>query len=652
MAVKKKKNYNKTKSNKKNNYNKSKNTVKKNNSKKSNYNKSKSNKKNVKKRDNINNISSNIIDESSDKNNIVINNNNIDNKIDDVVIELDSNIDNELDKSNEVINDIDLLSDNDTSDTDEIINEEVSNIDVSNVNIDREDTDDIDDNIDSNIDLGINNNLDGNIGNDINNSIDNTSNIDNASIGNRGSLDKKKGYRNVLFILIFVFILGIGAIYFPKIELSGDSEMVISYKDKYVEPGYKMEIMNKDITDKINIDGKVLDGVVGEYELNYFIDLFGIKFSKKRDVIVVDKDNPSINVESDVINVCPNKDVPNFKYSAIDEYDGDITTNVEKVVNDNDIVLNVSDSSGNSISKKILIDRVDSISPVIKLKGSSVMFVNYGDKYIEPGYNVSDNCSDNLDSKVKISGSVGREIGTYNLTYEVVDDSGNKSSVNRRVIVGTKVVDNGSVNNGTIYLTFDDGPNNGTTNKILDILKEEGVKATFFVTCNGSDSLIKRMYDEGHTVALHTASHNYANIYSSVDNYFNDLNKVSDRVKRITGIDSKIIRFPGGSSNMVSRNYRVGIMTELSNLVLNYGYKYFDWNVDGMDASSARNSSDVYYNVTSNLNMNRANVVLMHDTKSITVGAVRDIIRFGKNNGYSFNKIDMNTKMVRHSVNN
>ena len=93
-------------------------------------------------------------------------------------------------------------------------------------------------------------------------------------------------------------------------------------------------------------------------------------------------------------------------------------------------------------------------------------------------------------------------------------------------------------------------------------------------------------------------------------------------------------------------------MTELTSLVINEGYRYFDWNVDAMDASSARSGDDVYYNVVSNLSINKINVVLMHDTKSITANALSDIIDFGKKNGYKFSNIDMNTYMVRHGLNN
>ena len=452
--------------------------------------------------------------------------------------------------------------------------------------------------------------------------------------------------------LFVILVIGLIIMFFPRIKLFGEDNMIISYKDNYVEPGYKAYILNKNISDEVVVIDDVDYGILGNYQIKYYLDKFGIKFKKIRNVSIVDEYKPEIKVVSDVISICPKQDVPNIEYRALDEYDGDITSKVEKIITDNEILLKVGDSSDNFVSKKIKIDRVDNVKPVIKLKGSSTMFLVYGKNYVEPGYTVSDNCNNDLSNKVKVTGNVGRNIGTYVLTYEVEDESGNIGKVTRKVIVGTEVNDNGTINKGVIYLTFDDGPNQGTTNKILDILKAEGVKATFFVTCNGPDSFIKRMHDEGHVVALHTATHNYSYIYSSIDNYFDDLNKVSNRVKKITGIDSKIIRFPGGSSNTISRNYNKGIMTELSNIVLNQGYRYFDWNIDGMDASSARNSGDVYYNVTSNLSRNRANVVLLHDTKNITVNALKDIIRFGKEYGYKFSSIDMDTYMVRHKVNN
>ena len=186
----------------------------------------------------------------------------------------------------------------------------------------------------------------------------------------------------------------------------------------------------------------------------------------------------------------------------------------------------------------------------------------------------------------------------------------------------------------------------------MDILKEEGVKATFFVTGYGPDELIKREYDEGHTVALHTNVHDYARVYASDEAYFEDLYAIQERVKRITGVESKIIRFPGGSSNTVSRHYSTGIMSRLTKEVVNRGFKYYDWNVSSGDAGNTTLASGVYNNVISGLRPTRENMVLMHDVKSYTRDALRDIIRYGKENGYIFEKITMDTDMVTQRVNN
>ena len=139
-----------------------------------------------------------------------------------------------------------------------------------------------------------------------------------------------------------------------------------------------------------------------------------------------------------------------------------------------------------------------------------------------------------------------------------------------------------------IYLTFDDGPSRNTS-YILDVLKSENVKATFFITGKGSDYIIKREYEEGHSIGLHTYSHNYKAIYSKVDAYFKDIEAVNQRLCDITTTRSKIVRFAGGSSNTISRRYKKGIMSELTKEVIARGYKYYDWNIDSGDASGVSN---------------------------------------------------------------
>lgn len=206
---------------------------------------------------------------------------------------------------------------------------------------------------------------------------------------------------------------------------------------------------------------------------------------------------------------------------------------------------------------------------------------------------------------------------------------------------------------GTIYLTFDDGPGAHTA-RLLDILKKYNVKATFFVTGTGDDALIAREYNEGHAIGLHTFSHNYAYVYSSVDNFFADLYKVQTRVKNITGYTSFLMRFPGGSSNTVSARYdgKTRIMTKLMREVGKRGFTYFDWNITSGDAGGTTDSATVYNNVIQRVKEGGSSVVLQHDIKGFSIDAVENIIKWGLKNGYTFKKLDANSPTAHHGVNN
>lgn len=209
---------------------------------------------------------------------------------------------------------------------------------------------------------------------------------------------------------------------------------------------------------------------------------------------------------------------------------------------------------------------------------------------------------------------------------------------------------------GVIYLTFDDGPTLSSTPKILDILRKNKVHATFFTI--GMDStkaaLIKREAKEGHSIAIHGASHEYNEIYLSDTAYMNNIKKQQKALKKLLGYNVWITRFPGGSSNLVSRSYNRGIMGRLVKTVNNAGFAYFDWNVSSNDAGGAKNSSQVYKSVTRGLSKNRDNVVLMHDfaNNNKTIGALAGIIRYGKSHGYEFRTINAATAEVHHGVQN
>ena len=211
------------------------------------------------------------------------------------------------------------------------------------------------------------------------------------------------------------------------------------------------------------------------------------------------------------------------------------------------------------------------------------------------------------------------------------------------------------------YLTFDDGPSDNTLS-ILDTLDKFGAKATFFVVGSNSKlGYVSEIYKRGHTVGLHTNTHQIytedknVNIYASSEAYFNDLNAISNKVEQLIGIKSKIIRFPGGSDNTVSRKVANGIMATLTRQVMAQGYAYFDWNVDSSDASKNNVPASKIVNSVLNQAKGKNSIcVLMHDSsvKTTTAQALPAILDGLKKMGFYFEGLNENCYGYHHAVNN
>ncbi|WP_130812569.1 polysaccharide deacetylase family protein [Olsenella sp. Marseille-P4559] len=210
-------------------------------------------------------------------------------------------------------------------------------------------------------------------------------------------------------------------------------------------------------------------------------------------------------------------------------------------------------------------------------------------------------------------------------------------------------------NNGEsiVYLTFDDGPS-ANTQRVLDILDQCGAKATFFVVGHDPDhyGMIKKAYDDGNTIGLHSYTHDYAKVYSSEDAFFDDLDQIAQVVKDQIGYVPYLVRFPGGSSNTVSEKYCSGIMDVLVNDVQERGYQYYDWNASSGDGAVCTTDQvienscayDDYPNI----------ILLCHDaaTKDTTVEALPKIIEHYQALGYRFEAIDRSTMVPHHKVAN
>lgn len=204
-----------------------------------------------------------------------------------------------------------------------------------------------------------------------------------------------------------------------------------------------------------------------------------------------------------------------------------------------------------------------------------------------------------------------------------------------------------------VYLTFDDGPSSNTP-KVLEILKEKGVKATFFVTGSHQDFVhyIRRAHEQGHAIAAHTYSHNYK-IYTSPETYFEDLERIEKVIEEQTGSRTPIVRFPGGSSNTVHHKYTEDslYMIRLTQMLQDRGYQYVDWNLSSADASGIKVPAETIVKCSCRARENDI-CLLMHDTfgKETTVQALPAIIDYFKKEGYEFGTITSKGYICHHGL--
>ena len=488
----------------------------------------------------------------------------------------------------------------------------------------------------------------------------------------RADLRKKKAAKKRLKILaavLFVALLGVAALlvwdsHNAYIDFGEQtlSDFTVEFGEDFQYPEiqalYKTHILHaKGTPVEVTRKGEIDPSHLGTYEIAYTASFKGVTKTEKLKIEVVDTVAPVITLVSDPEHfTSPIAKYEEEGYSAVDNYDGDITDKVVSKEENGVVTYTVADSSGNETTVTRTIVYKDVVPPKITLSGDSRLYIELGSSYKDPGYKAIDDCDGDITSKVTVKGSVDTNTkGEYTLEYTVEDSYGNKAKAKRTVLVYEKQAKVPTANPGSkvVYLTFDDGPG-AYTAQLLDVLDKYGVKVTFFVTNQypSYQKLIAQEAQRGHTVAIHTYSHNYSQVYSSVNAYFNDLEKMSAICEAQTGKKPTIIRFPGGTSNAISKNYCKGIMTQLRQEVEIRGYYYCDWNVDSNDAGGARTASAVAENVIAGIKDHNVSVVLQHDVHKYSVEAVDEIIAWGLANGYTFLPLDESSPMVHHRVNN
>ena len=216
-----------------------------------------------------------------------------------------------------------------------------------------------------------------------------------------------------------------------------------------------------------------------------------------------------------------------------------------------------------------------------------------------------------------------------------------------------QVLDLADYSENTIYLTFDDGPSPRTP-EVLAVLAEKDVKATFFVVGQNDEQSYQWMRDivaQGHTIGMHTYTHQYNVIYDSVESYLDDMYRIFAQIKEVTGTTPTAFRFPGGSINA----YNTGINQEIIAEMMRRGFVPYDWNISSEDAATNPPAANVIVeNVVSQSKRVKRGVVLMHDSdyKYTTVAALPDMIDRLRGEGFEFANITPATQPVLFSYRN
>lgn len=470
----------------------------------------------------------------------------------------------------------------------------------------------------------------------------------------------------VFLIAVAVYVIGFDY----KIEIEGapSDGFKVEYGETFELPKIKAYgkgylFNSKKHEAECEVENNVDTSKLGKYEVNISASYKKKTLKKTIEVVVADTKAPAITLAGDSeMTVEAGTEFSDPGYTAEDNYDGDVTDKVSvdgdvdtKKCGDYTLTYTVSDSSENETQEERIVHVADTTAPQITLSGNENTYVQIGSDYEEPGYTAQDNCDGDVTDDVKTSGKVDTsKEGQNTIKYTVSDSAGNEATVERNVMVyDPQSASNMTPTDKVVYLTFDDGPGK-YTQQLLDVLDKYGVKATFFVTNTNPDyqDMIAKEAAAGHTVAIHSASHDYPKIYQSTDAYMADLYEMNDIIKAQTGKGASIIRFPGGASNTVSADYCKGIMTQLVSLVEASGFQYCDWNVSSGDAGETKYTDDVYNNVISGIQKHKVSVVLQHDIKKFSVDAVERIIQWGQANGYTFLPLTPTTEMVHHKVNN
>ncbi|MBO5555583.1 MAG: polysaccharide deacetylase [Oscillospiraceae bacterium] len=444
-----------------------------------------------------------------------------------------------------------------------------------------------------------------------------------------------------------------------RFYLTGEQELTVPYGEPFTDPGCYAVTAGRIFGEgeqrlPVETEGRVDTDTPGTYQLRYNTRYQLLEYSTVRVVHVADMTPPVITLQSRE-GYAPSwfTGYEEEGYKAVDNLDGDLTAAVTTRMLDDGVEYSVTDAAGNTAAV-VRHPNFTVTRPHIDLNGGADVEIPASLSFTDPGYAALDTLGNDLTGYVRAEGDViPWQTGDYTRTYSITNDLGETVSATRTIhIVPVQNPDTVEPDGRVIYLTFDDGPG-PYTERLLDLLARYNVKATFFVTCANPEyfHLVGRAFREGHSIGVHTASHNYYEIYASEEAFFDDFNQVEDMIYQQTGTYTALCRFPGGSSNTVS-SFNPGIITRLARSLTDMGYKYFDWNVASGDAGETTRTTVIVDNIIDGCTGRKNTVVLQHDIKDYSVAAVEKVLVWGLRSGYTFLPLDRTSPDAHHDIAN
>lgn len=317
-------------------------------------------------------------------------------------------------------------------------------------------------------------------------------------------------YKTIFTITIIIIIITISVIYTtcPRLQLNGSPNITMSYREKYEEAGVIVKNANGNYMSKIKIENNIDTTKIGNYYIDYSLKLKGKNLHVRRNIKIIDNISPVIKLKGNqIIEMSINTEYKEPGYTAIDEYDGDITDKVEikgKIDTENygEYVLTykVKDNSDNTTEVNRIIKIIDEEKPKIECYTDYSAFQIGTENPI--GCKAIDNFDGDITEKIKITGEYNKNIpGTYKIKYEVKDDAGNKTEKEHNITIF-----NNQANPKAYIIT-----NNNKINETKELLNEKNIKATF-IQKQINEELINELKEQGHKTELKLNNTTYKNI--------------------------------------------------------------------------------------------------------------------------------------------